>query len=86
LKLGIHIKNTHLEGTIWRHDKCSILTDLKKRCGKCNLLFPQFRTYKKRLTQNNKSYYVGSVLTPRRRSVLGNILRRTKTVKKSNKR
>lgn len=85
--LGICIKNTHLEGTIWRHDECSILTNWKKRCKKCNLMFPYFRTYKKRLSQKNKSYYVGSVLTPRRRNVLSKILKRTtKMVKKSIKR
>lgn len=85
LYLGIHIKNTNLDGSIWRHNECSILTNSTKRCQQCNLLFPYFRVYRKRLSIRNKTY-VSSTLTPTRRSILKQILRKTKMVKQSNKR
>lgn len=85
LCLGINIKNTYLENETWYHNKCSILTNSKKRCEKCNLLFPHFRMYKKRLLiQNNK--YVGPILTPTRRCMLNKLLRKSKSAKRSNKR
>lgn len=67
------------------HNEFSILTNSTKICQQCNLLFSYFRVYRKRLSIRNKTY-VGSTLTPTRRSILKQILRKTKMVKKSNKR
>lgn len=81
--LGIVLKNTHLENETWFHDKCCIITNAQKRCERCNLLFPYFRMYKKRaLLKNNK--YIGSILTPTRRSMLNKILTKSKNIKRSN--
>lgn len=54
---GILVKSTHLEnGKIWYHNKCSIVTQSKNRCNKCNFVIEFFGICKRRsLTQKNKS-------------------------------
>lgn len=81
--LGIHIKNTHLENGTWFHNNCAVLTNAKKRCERCNLLFPYFRMTKKRKLMKNTKY-IGSILTPTRRSMFNKLLIKSKNIKKSN--
>lgn len=69
------MKNAYLESNFWRHIKCPILIDEKKRCHYCNTLFSYLRSLKCRsLITKNK--YIGSTLTPTRRSVLNKIMKK----------
>jgi len=69
--------------SLWRHLKCSIVVDLKKRYNMCDKLFPFFRIYKQRYQIKKKSY-IGSTLTLTRRGVLKSILSEKKNLKNSN--
>lgn len=60
----IRVKTTHLEGgKIWYHNKCSIVTQSKKRCNKCNFVIKYFGTCKKRFLLKKKKSCVQSTLS-----------------------
>ncbi|XP_025209026.1 uncharacterized protein LOC112604276 [Melanaphis sacchari] len=60
---GISIPTATNNNGIWRHKKCSLLLNRKKRCLNCDYLFPIFKKYKKRSMLIN-SKRIGPTLTP----------------------
>lgn len=82
---GISITTAKNNNGIWRHKECSLLLNKKKRCLKCDYLFPIFKKYKKRSMLIN-SKRIGPTLTPTRRRFLNNTLNNKKNIKKSNSR
>lgn len=79
---GIHVKNTQLEDKIWRHDKCSILTNSRKRCEHCKSLFPYFKVCKRRIIARVEKY--GSPLIPTKHGIKNMPLKETKKFQKLN--
>jgi len=56
----------------------------KKRCKRCNSLFPYFREYKKRLSLSTKKY-VGTTLTPTRHKIIKRIIKIRKMLRNQTK-
>lgn len=60
---GIYVKTAHLEdGKIWYHNKCSIVTQSKKSCSKCNLVIKYFALCKRRLLLQKNKPFIQSTL------------------------
>lgn len=81
--LGIKIKSAQIENTFWRSNNCSILTDSTKRCKPCDILFPYFRTYRKR-SLKPRLKYIGPTLSPMKRIVFNKIVKNKKRLKQNN--